>query len=323
MTNTAANPTPSQIIKEFPLTFFRGIGQVMFQDSIWTGIFFTIGIFWGAYASHTPAVAWGMLLGTFVSTLAGYLMGLKDSNGSQGLWGFNGCLVGCALPTFLGNTIWMWLAIIFCSAMTTWVRSGLDNVWGKWNLSTFTFPFVLCTWFFLLAARAMHGMPPVEESAPAFPVEGSTALSLGFVDLVIYWLKGISQVFLINSWVTGAIFLVGLAVSSWRAALWCAVSSAVALLVIILWQGPGADISAGLYGFSAVLTGIALGATFCNYSWKAAVWAVLGVIATVFIQAAMNIFFAPIGLATLTGPFCIATWLFLLPAYPWFMPKSN
>ena len=154
-------------------------------------------------------------------------------------------------------------------------------------------------------------------------MEGSTALDLGFVSLLIYWLKGIAQVFLINNWVTGIFFLAGLAVSSWRAALWCAISSAVALLVIIAWQGPGADIAAGLYGFSAVLTGIALGATFCNYSWKAAIWAVLGVIATVFIQAAMNVFFAPIGLATLTGPFCIATWLFLLPAYSFFLPRNN
>lgn len=310
-------------VREFPRTFFRGIGQVMFQDSMWTGILFTIGIFWGSYASGTPAVAWGLLLGAFVSTLTGYLLGLKDTNGAQGLWGFNGCLVGCALPTFLGNTVWMWLAIILCSAMTTWVRSGLDNIWGKWNLSTFTFPFVLCTWFFLLAARAMHGMPPVEEATPAFPLEGSTALDLGFGSLVIYWLKGMSQVFLVNSWVTGIFFLAGLAVSSWRATLWCALSSAIALFVIIIWQGPGADIAAGLYGFSAVLTGIALGATFCNYSWQAAIWTVLGVISTVFIQGAMNVFFAPMGLATLTGPFCIATWLFLLPAYPFFMPKQQ
>ena len=28
-------------------------------------------------------------------------------------------------------------------------------------------------------------------------------------------------------------------------------------------------------------------------------------------------------LPTLTGPFCVATWLFLLPAYDFFQPKTN
>ena len=34
---------------------------------------------------------------------------------------------------------------------------------------------------------------------------------------------------------------------------------------------------------------------------------------TVFIQAGMYMLMAPVGIATLTGPFCITTWLFLLP----------
>ncbi|MDE6160360.1 MAG: urea transporter, partial [Muribaculaceae bacterium] len=33
----------------------------------------------------------------------------------------------------------------------------------------------------------------------------------------------------------------------------------------------------------------------------------------VFIQAAMNALMAPLGLASLTAPFCIGTWLFMLP----------
>ena len=136
---------------------------------------------------------------------------------------------------------------------------------------------------------------------------------------MIYWLKGIGQVFLINSWVTGICFLVGLALCSWRAALWAAIASAVSLFTAIVFKAPAADIAEGLYGFSAVLTGIALGATFCRSNdWRTWIWALLGIIATVFIQAGMNAAFAPIGIATLTGPFCIATWLFLLPAYKMF-----
>lgn len=300
----------------------RGAGQVMFQDSPWTGLLFLIGIFWGAYAEGLGLVAWGALVGLVVSTATGYILKLPEDNGAQGLWGFNGILVGCAFPTFLGSSIWMWLGLIFCSAFSTWVRSGFNKVMAPWGVNSLTFPFVFTTWIFLLSARVFTGMPDTDMATPAIHYTVNSAINLDFSSLVIYWLKGISQVFLIDCWITGIFFLVALAVCSWRAALWAAIASALSLFIAIIWHGPGADIASGLYGFSAVLTGIALGATFCPFTWKTAVWTILGIIATVFIQAAMNVFLSPLGLATLTGPFCIATWLMLLPQYS-FLKTAN
>ncbi len=302
-----------EIVRDFPRTYLRGIGQVFFQDNMWSGLLIMIGIFWGAYASHTPAVAWGMVVGTFVSTLTGYWLQLPDKNGAQGLWGFNGCLVGCAFPTFMADTVWMWIALILCSAFSTWVRTALDNILGRWNVSSFTFPFVLSTWFFLLAARALNGMPAEFMGSPELPHAVGGVVEGGFWHIVEYWLRGISQVFLIDNWVTGIFFIAALAVSSIRASVWGMIGSAIALGIVIMWKGPATDIEHGLYGFSAVLTAIAIGATFCNTSWRTWIWAILGTVITVFIQAAMNVFFTPIGLPTLTGPFCVATWLFLFP----------
>ncbi|MCH5217006.1 MAG: urea transporter [Muribaculaceae bacterium] len=314
--------------REFPRTTLRGVGQVMFQDNMWTGLLFLCGIFWGAYEEGFPLVAWGALAGVLSSTLAGYILNLPDQKGAQGLWGFNGALVGCAFPTFLGESWAMWIALVLCAAMSTWVRSGLDNVMGKWGVSSLTFPFVISTYIFLLAARYFYGMPPTHLSSPelltlASPdvVAQNQEINMQFGELVKYWLRGVSQVFLINSWVTGIFFLVALAVSSIRACIWAAVASALSLFIALCWGGPGLQISEGLYGFSAVLTGIALGATFCNFSWRAGIWCVLGIVATVFVQAAMNAFFSPMGLPTLTGPFCITTWFFLFPAYKMFAPK--
>lgn len=312
-----------QSVVDFPRTLLRGVGQVMFQDNYWTGLLFLAGIFWGAYEEHIGIVAWGALIGVIVSTLSGYILRLPDGKGAQGLWGFNGVLVGCAFPTFMGNTIWMWLGLILCSAMTTWMRTGMDKILKPFKVSSLTFPFVLCTYFFLLASRLFSGMPPIGMSTPELPIGVDHTLDIGFGNLVIYWLKGIAQIFLINSWVTGIFFLAGLAVSNWRAALWAAIASAISLFVAIVWNGPGNDIANGLYGFSAVLTGIALGATFCNNSWRAVLWCVIGIIATVFIQAGMNAFFAPMGLPTLTGPFCVATWISLMPQYKFLQPDPT
>lgn len=243
---------------DFVKILLRGTGQVMFQNSAWTGLLFMIGIFWGAYIEGQGLVGWGALLGVIVSTVTGYLLGFPAKDGEQGLWGFNGVLVGCAFPTFMGNTVWMWLALVLCAALTTWVRAGFNNVMAPWKVNSFTFPFVFCTWMFLLAARAMHGLPTTHMADPALPAAFSSFESIRFVDLVVYWLKGIGQVFLINSWVTGICFLVGLFLCSRWAALWAAIGSALALLVVIAMKASGSDISDGLYGYSPVLTAIAL-----------------------------------------------------------------
>ena len=298
---------------EFVKILLRGTGQVMFQNSAWTGLLFMAGIFWGAYAEGQGLVAWGALLGVTVSTATGYLLRFPAADGRQGLWGFNGVLVGCAFPTFMGSTVWMWLALVLCAALTTWVRTGFNRVMAPWKVNSFTFPFVFCTWMFLLAARAMHGLPTAHMSDPTLPASFTSLESLHSADLAVYWLKGIGQVFLIDSWVTGIFFLAGLALCNRWAALWAAIGSALALLAAVALKASGSDIAAGLYGYSPVLTAVALATVFYRPNMRSALWAMLGILVTVFIQAGMYVLMAPVGIATLTAPFCIATWLFLLP----------
>ncbi len=314
MKNTTTTVAPMRGgIYEFGASLLRGAGQVMFQNNVWTGLLFLAGIFWGAYEQGTGIVAWGALLGLVAATLTGRLLGLPASDGAQGLWGFNGILVGCAFPTFLGSTAGMWLALVFCAALTTWVRTAFNNVMAPWRVNSLTFPFVFCTWCFLLAARAMHGMPPAHMATPELPAAVTALGRLPFGDLVEGWLKGLSQVFLIDSWVTGLFFLLGLLVADRKAALWAAIGSAAALLGAWAFGAERSAIATGLYGFSPVLTAIALATVFHRPTLRSSLWALLGIAATLFIQAGMNSLTAPLGIATLTAPFCVATWLFLLP----------
>lgn len=88
---------PNLFSFEFVKELLRGTGQVMFQGSAWTGLLFMIGIFWGAYAEGQGLVAWGALVGVIASTITGYLLGLPRKDGAEGLWGFNGVLVGLSL----------------------------------------------------------------------------------------------------------------------------------------------------------------------------------------------------------------------------------
>lgn len=298
---------------DFIKILLRGTGQVMFQNSAWTGLLFMIGIFWGAYAEGQGLVGWGALLGVTVSTVTGYLLGFPAKDGEQGLWGFNGVLVGCAFPTFMGNTVWMWLALALCSALTTWVRAGFNNVMAPWKVNSFTFPFVFCTWMFLLAARAMHGLPTTHMADPALPAAFSSLESIRFGDLAVYWLKGIGQVFLINSWVTGICFLAGLFLCSrWGGALGRdrlgagaadgrrAESVGLRHLRRTLRIQPRAD--GHCAGDGVLQAEFPFGALGRSGNSGDGVHSGRHVYAD-----------GAVGIATLTGPFCITTWLFLLP----------
>ena len=81
---------------------------------------------------------------------------------------------------------------------------------------------------------------------------------MSITSLLVYWLNGISQVFLVNSWIAGILFIAAFAVGSLKAAFWAMAGSAVALGVTILFGADSQGIADGLYGFSPVLTAIAV-----------------------------------------------------------------
>lgn len=115
-----------------------------------------------------------------------------------------------------------------------------------------------------------------------------------------------------NSWVTGLLFLIGLAISNYWAAIWAAIASALALAVAILYQCNGGDIANGLFGFSPVLTGIALGITFYQVNWRTAIWSLLGILLPYLFRRGWILSFL-LGNSDVNRSFCVATWLFLLP----------
>jgi urea transporter len=312
--NQAINPPKRTPLGAIRATL-RGGGQVMFQGNALTGALFLVGIFWGSYCHHTPAVAWGAVVGLITATTTGRLMHLPEQDGDEGMWGFNGILVGCAFPSFLSNTPLMWALLIFCAALSTWLRTGFNRMMAPWKINSLTFPFIFATWIFFFAAQLLHGMHP-EGLIPTEPTDLVLhSLSLHPLALLEYTLKGIAQVFLINSWVTGLLFLIGLWVCSGRAALWAFIGALLGTLVAILLGAPGQDIANGLYGYAPVLTAIALGATFYKMNHRSVLWALIGTVTTVFVQAASNALMMQLGIPTFTVAFCLTTWLFLLPLY--------
>ncbi|MBQ4616523.1 MAG: urea transporter [Mailhella sp.] len=305
-------------------TLLRGVGQVMFQDSAWCGFCFLVGIGWGAWAEGIPEVALGALLGLVTGTLAAYILDAPRSDIRKGLHGYNGILVGCALPTFFGATPICWVLVAAGAFFSTVIMLAVSRFLLTWKVSAMTGPFVFTTWFILLASYNFANFKITGLPHPALPVQPTEIMAIlpGTEALVRAVFKGISQVFLIGNEATGFLFLIGLAGSSLPASIFAFLGSVAAIATAAFLGADEASVSEGLYQFSAVLTAIGLGSTFYTPNWRVALYALLGTVFTVVVQGALNVALAPLGIPTLTFPFVIAAWLFLLPNIQ-FMPESH
>jgi len=294
-------------------TNLRGAGQVMFQNNPLTGLLFIIGIGWGAFASGTGVVAIGAAIGLVVATATAIGMNVDATSLRSGLFGYNGVLVGAALPTFLQINATMWCVLIFAAAASVVVMLAIANVVKTWSVSALTAPFVLTTWLFLLASYALAGLPESGLPHPGLPQAVGPGAGLGIDSMVTASLRGISQVFLIGNVVTGCAFVLALAVNS----VWAAVAAVIgATIAAIVASATGANpqlVVDGLFGFSPVLTAVAVATVFYSPGPRVIGYAVAGAIFTVFAQAALDVALRPLGIPTLTAPFVLATWLFLLP----------
>ena len=296
-------------------TNLKGAGQVMFQGNALTGLLFLVGICWGAVAADSVSVAVGAAVGLVVATVTGLLLESDIAPIRSGLYGFNGILVGAAVPTFLAGGAMVWVYLVLGAAASTVVFIATANVFKTWGVAALTFPFNLVNWLLLLAAFQFFRVQPSPLAAGQFPrAIGDQAahadITLGYLWNALF--RNVSQVFLINNTVTGIIFVIALLVASRWAALFALIGSAVATATALALGANSVDVGNGLYGFSAVLTAIALGAVFYRPSWRVLVYTIFGVLVTVVIHAALVSAFAPISLPAGTGPFVFATWLFLL-----------
>src|SRR5688572_5208213 len=125
-------------------TLLRGTGQVMFQNNPLTGLLFLVGIF-----VNSAKFGGAGLLGLAASTLAAYLLGADRMLIRNGLFGFNGILVGIGLAFFLEFEPLLVVYIVLGAAVSAIVMMALANLLSPWDMPALTAPFVLSAWLLL------------------------------------------------------------------------------------------------------------------------------------------------------------------------------
>ena len=135
----------------------RGTGQVMLQDNPLSGALFLAAIAWGSYAAGAPQIAIGGIVALLAATLTAYWVRADEKSLAAGLYGFNGILVGLALPTFLAPGPLLWAYVILGGAVSTIVMMWTVKLVTPWG-AALTFPFVITTWLLLLATYGFAGL---------------------------------------------------------------------------------------------------------------------------------------------------------------------
>jgi urea transporter len=134
-----------------------------------------------------------------------------------------------------------------------------------------------------------------------------------FTSMILASLKGISQVILIENAVSGAIILLAITISSYYLGIMTLLSSIIGTLIGKIGGANKNSVSAGLYGYNSVLTGIALILYLTGpFQW---IIALIGAAIAAIFTVAMVHFMKNTGLPILTFPFIILTWFMLLVSY--------
>ena len=307
----------------------RGASQVFFQNNPLTGLIILVAIFWGADSAGNLNVAFGGVVGLIVSTFMAIWLDVDRTSLEQGLFGFNGILTGIAVTTFLANHPLTWAYLIVGAAVSTVVTLAVANVVKTWGVPGSTAPFVFTTWLLLLGAYSFTNVSVAAMGPPALPVAASaSSMPISTYRLLGILSKNISQVYLIENIPAGLLFVIAIGINSVRSAAFAVIGSIVSLSTALVFGANAAAIAAGVFGFSAVLTAMAVGAVFERPSFRGTLYAIFATIFTVVVQGALVTAVSPIGIPTLTFPYLLTMWVFLLPKlgmapHPHHLPVMN
>ncbi|MFJ2990626.1 urea transporter [Collimonas sp. NPDC087041] len=297
---------------------FLGISQSMFQQNGYTGLIFLLGVF-----LSSPWVGLTALLGVLASTATGWAIGAERSLVLGGVYGFNGFFAGVALGSIFSPTAELWMVVVVAGALSALLMHALHRLLGRFHLPALSAPFVCVLWLVLLAVvhvgRLAYAQGAVSGVSGHLLSDAALAWTARFTNrqdiaglLLNGTLRGVSQIFYQDDVLAGLIFLLGLSVSSMRAAAVAAIASFTGALTALLIGAPDLAILHGIYGFNSVLSALAVITLSQKPGWQAIGIALLCAAFAAIATSVMIPLSQSAGLPALSAPFCVAAWMFLL-----------
>lgn len=287
------------------LASLRGFSQVVFIENAISGVMILLAITISSYKLGIIS-----LLSSIVGTLIGKIGGAQKNSVNSGLFGYNSVLTGLAVSLFLtGPSRWgiALLGAMVAAIFTATMMHFLKNI----DLPILTFPFIILTWFVLLASYKLDvfhlndSLVPQSLAYWQLNIAGELNWTAGF-------LNNIEQIFFLDHPFSGVLLYSAIFVASWQLGLNAVIGSVIALLLSYGLGGEHSLILGGLYGYNAILTCMAVSIVFSSQSNRfKLVSGILATCLTIPLTASFSTWLLPYGLPVLTMPFVVSTWLFL------------
>jgi urea transporter len=289
----------------FITTSLKGISQVILIENAITGLLILIAITIESY--YLGIIA---LLSSIIGTLIGKFGGVAEQTINQGLLGYNSVLTGMALASFLSGP-YMWIIALVGSAVAAIFTATMLHFMQKTEIPILTFPFIILTWFILLASyklKVIRLNPTLEPQNLAY---WQLDIS-GEINVLQDIFNGIGQVFFLDNTISDIILSLAVFLGGKKLGFYAVIGNIVSILIAYFLGGEHTLIARGLYGYNAILTIIAVSAVFNHeHNRFALLSGIIAACLTVPITAGLSTFLLPYGLPALTMPFVLCSWLIL------------
>lgn len=256
-----------------------GIAQVVVQPCSLSGLIILASI-----AIHSWKMAMGALLGSVIGTATAKLLTFDSKDITLGIFGYNATLIGIANIYFFQTTVTTVVIFILSCVLSVFVTKWIPKYL---KLPTFTAPFVFITWFVILIQDLVKLKPATN--------------ILNFTDNIHTAGLGeaVGQVYIQGNGITGVVMLLAILLCSKSSFIWALAATILTWLLAHSLNYLDTNIQNGLYGFSAVLTAIAL------QNMKPIIFPLIAIVLTVFVTQA----FILSGWPSLTAPFVFVSWI--------------
>lgn len=270
-------------IKTIVQTVLKGIGQIMLQESPWTGLLFLIAI---SYDSIIMGVA--ALASAIIGTATAKVFNFDEANIKAGLYGFNATLIGVGLIFIFESSLLIWTCVIVGSVVSTLLMEFSIRK----KIPFFTFPFIVVTVIAILVIDhfSLAGHNKIEAVEELMELQDFNVAAHAYSEVIF---KG--------TIVAGLLFFIGVFINNPTAALYGFVAALIASAIAHLGHNSDKLIEDGMFSFNAVLCGIACSGTKPRDG--------LYVLLSVVIATYFDIFMMHNGWITLTLPFVVSMWV--------------
>lgn len=286
----------------------KSISQVILIENTVTGAIILLAI---AVSSVPLAII--AITSAALGTLVGKFGGVDITSLNKGLLGYNSVLTGIALSLFLTGKYY-WLIALAGACLAAIITATFMGMMKRTELPVLTFPFIILTWFMLIAAYRFSAFQLSSELVPQFLSHwklqelGEPLLAEGIID-------GVGQIFFLDYNLSGILVLFAVFWASWKFGVYALLGNITGLFTADLLGADHILISSGLYGYNAILTIISISLVFqSNGTRKIIPQIVIGVFASmlaVLMTASVSTFLLPYGLPSLTMPFVLSTWIII------------